>query len=180
MAQGRPVISHVVIGCFDFARMLDYYRQILGFHLSDIGRIGDNDIAFLTFDPQAEHHQLALTGGRKGRPGEGALNHVCFRLDRYADLQARHRALVERGVAGIRLTHHGSWLSVYSQDPEDNRIEFRWNMPWYVGQPFGKPLDITMSEDEIKRATVAENQSNPRFKTIEAWRDQAEAELEGR
>jgi catechol 2,3-dioxygenase len=177
MAHGRPIISHVVISCFDFAAMLSYYTEALGFRLSDIGRIGANDIAFLTFDPQAEHHQLALTSGRKGKSGEGALNHVCFRLATYADLQARHGMLVERGAAGIRLTHHGSWLSVYSQDPEDNRIEFRWDMPWYVGQPFGRPLDLSLTEEEIKRATVEENRDNPRFQTIETWRNKAEAEL---
>jgi len=177
MADGRPIISHVVINCFDFAAMLTYYTGSLGFHLSDIGKIGVNDIAFLTFDPQAEHHQLALTGGRKGKSGEGALNHVCFRLATYPDLQARHRALVERGAVGIRLTHHGSWLSVYSQDPEDNRIEFRWDMPWYVGQPFGRPLDLGLSEEELRRATVEENRNNPRFQTIEAWRKKADAEL---
>jgi catechol 2,3-dioxygenase len=177
MANGRPIISHVVIACFDFGAMLPYYTKTLGFHLSDIGKIGGNDIAFLTFDPQAEHHQLALTGGRKGQRGDGALNHVCFRLATYPDLQARHRALVERGAAGMRLTHHGSWLSVYSQDTEDNRVEFRWDMPWYVGQPFGRPLDLSMTEDEIKRATVEENRDNPRFQTIESWRAKAEAEL---
>jgi catechol 2,3-dioxygenase len=125
MANGRPVISHVVLSCFDFGAMLAYYTEKLGFHLSDIGKIGGNDICFLTFDPQAEHHQLALTGGRRGQPGEGALNHVCFRVATYADLQARHRALAELGARGIRATHHGSWLSVYSLDPEGNRIEFR-------------------------------------------------------
>ena len=179
MANGRPIISHVVINCFDFDRMRAYYTDALGFHLSDIGRIGDNDICFLTFDPQAEHHQLALTGGRKGAPGGGALNHVCFRLAAYPDLQARHRMLVRRGAAGIRLTHHGSWLSVYSQDPEDNRIEFRWDTPWYVGQPYGRPLDLALTEDEVKRATIEANRDNPRFRTIESWRDKAETELAG-
>jgi catechol 2,3-dioxygenase-like lactoylglutathione lyase family enzyme len=177
MAQGRPVISHVVISCFDFPTMLDYYTRILGFQLSDLGTIGGNDIGFLTFDPQAEHHQLALTGGRRGQPGDGALNHVCFRLASYPDLQARHDLLAQRGATGIRTTHHGSWLSVYSLDPEGNRIEFRWDMPWYVGQPFGRPLDLSLTEDEIKRATIEDNRDNPRFQPIEAWRDKAEAKL---
>ncbi|HEX4111899.1 MAG TPA: VOC family protein [Stellaceae bacterium] len=177
MANGRPIISHVVISCFDFGKMLAYYTKILGFDLSDIGKIGDNDICFLTFDPQAEHHQLALTGGRRGQPGEGALNHVCFRLATYPDLQARFKMLSALGASGIRTTHHGSWLSVYSLDPEGNRIEFRWDMPWYCGQPYGKPLDLSLDEDAIKRATIEENRDNPRFQPIEAWRDKAEAKL---
>ena len=27
-------------------------------------------------------------------------------------------------------------------------------MPWYCGQPYGKPLDLALSEEEIKRATI--------------------------
>jgi len=50
-------------------------------------------------------------------------------------------------------------------------------MPWYVGQPFGRPLDLSLTEEEIKRATVAENHDNPRFQTIEAWRNKADTEL---
>ncbi len=180
MAKDRPALSHIVIACFDFDAMLGHYRNKLGFHLSDLGKVGENtDIAFLTFDPMAEHHQIALTSGRRGSIGEGALNHVCFRLQTYPDLQERHRSLTGLGASGIRTTHHGSWLSVYSQDPEDNRVEFRWDMPWYVGQPFGTTLDLSLSEEEIKRITIEANRNNPRFKTIEAWRAQADAELTG-
>ncbi len=177
MASSRATISHVVINCFDFARMLDYYTKSLGFYLSDIGKIGGGDIAFLTFDPEAEHHQLALMGGREGAPGAGALNHVCFRLDSYEALQARHRQLRESGAAGISAVTHGSWLSLYSLDPEGNRIEFRWDLPWYVGQPFAGPLDLSLGEEEIKRMTLEQNKDNPRFQPIAQWRAKAAAEL---
>ncbi|MGH7034572.1 MAG: VOC family protein [Stellaceae bacterium] len=177
MAQGRAVISHVVINCFDFRAMVDYYTRTFGFFLSDIGRIGETELCFLTFDPEAEHHQLALTGGRQGKPDEGALNHVCFRLAAYADLQTRHRHLSEHGVRGIATVSHGSWLSLYSEDPEGNKIEFRWDLPWYVGQPFAKPVDLSSSEDEIKRAILDENKTNPRFEPMAAWRAKAVAKL---
>jgi len=177
MASGRAIISHVVINCFDFGKMLEYYTKTLGFYLSDIGKIGDGDICFLTFDPEAEHHQLALTGGRRGLPGTGALNHVCFRLATYKELQARHKLLGEAGVAGITTVTHGSWLSLYSLDPEGNRIEFRWDLPWYVGQPFARPIDLSLSEEEIKRATIEQNRDNPRFQPITEWRAKAAAQL---
>jgi len=177
MAQGRAIISHVVINCFDFRAMVDYYTRTLGFYLADIGRIGETDLCFLTFDPEAEHHQLALTGGRQGKPGEGALNHVCFRLASYEALQARHRLLAERGVRGIATVSHGSWLSLYSEDPEGNKVEFRWDLPWYVGQPFAKPVDLSLSEDAIKRAILDENRDNPRFESMASWRTKAVAKL---
>jgi catechol 2,3-dioxygenase len=177
MAQDRAVISHVVINCFDFRAMVDYYTKTLGFFLSDIGCIGETELCFLTFDPEAEHHQIALTGGRQGKPGEGSLNHVCFRLATYDELQARHRLLAERGVRGIATVSHGSWLSLYSEDPEGNKIEFRWDLPWYVGQPFAKPVDLSSSEDEISQAILAENKDNPRFEPMAAWRAKAAAKL---
>jgi len=177
MASNRPVISHVVISCFDFGKMVEYYTKTLGFYLSDIGTIGSTDLCFLTFDPEAEHHQIALTGGRKGQPGEGSLNHVCFRLATYAALQARHKLLGDKGVSDIAAVTHGSWLSLYSSDPEGNKIEFRWDLPWYVGQPFAQPVDLSLSEDEIKHATVEQNRGNPRFQPMEEWRAKAVAKL---
>jgi len=50
MSGTRPVISHVVIACFDFAAMVAFYTKTLGSSLSDIGKIRDNDLRFLTFD----------------------------------------------------------------------------------------------------------------------------------
>lgn len=177
MANGRPIISHVVINCFDFQKMLEYYTKTLGFFLSDIGKIGGTDIAFLTLDPEAEHHQLALMSGRQGPPGTGALNHVCFRLATYKDLQARHKMLSELGVPGVSTVTHGSWLSFYSLDPEGTRVEFRYDLPWYCGQPFAHPIDLTLSEDEIKQLTIDEHRNNPKFQPITEWRAKAVAKL---
>jgi catechol-2,3-dioxygenase len=178
MAHGRPAISHVVISCFDFQKMLDHYTKTLGFYLSDIGRIGGaTDLCFLTFDPEAEHHQLALMSGRQGPPGVGALNHVCFRLATYKELQARHRMLGDLGVSGIRTVTHGSWLSLYSMDPEGTQIEFRYDLPWYVGQPMAAPVDLSLSEEEIKQMTIEQNRNNPRFQPIAEWRAKAAAKL---
>jgi catechol-2,3-dioxygenase len=177
MAENRPVISHIVINCFDFERMVAFYTEKLGFFLSDLGTINATQLCFLTFDPDAEHHQIALTGGRQGAPGAGALNHVCFRLPSYAELQARHTMLTNAGMADLHTVTHGSWLSLYAADPEGNKIEFRWDLPWYVGQPFAEPVDLTVSEDEIRRATIERNRDNPRFRAMADWRAEASAKL---
>lgn len=177
MANGRAAISHVVINCFDFPKMLDFYTKTLGFHISDIGKAGPNDICFLTFDPEAEHHQLALVSGRQGQPGAGPLNHICFRLATYQELQARHKMLGSLGVSGLETMTHGSWLSIYSPDPEGTKIEFRWDLPWYVGQPMAGPLDLSLSEEEIKRVTIEQNRNNPRFQPMSEWRAKAAAKI---
>ena len=177
MTNGRAAISHVVINCFDFEKMLAFYTTTLGFQISDIGQAGPNQICFLTFDPEAEHHQLALVGGRQGERGAGPLNHVCFRLATYQELQARYKMLGELGVSGIETMTHGSWLSIYSLDPEGTKIEFRWDLPWYVGQPMAGPLDLSLSEEEIKRVTLEQNRDNPRFQPMAAWRAKAAAKI---
>jgi catechol 2,3-dioxygenase-like lactoylglutathione lyase family enzyme len=173
MASERPVISHVVIACFDFAAMVAFYTKVLGFSLSDIGKIRDSDLCFLTFDPESEHHQIALTGGRKGGPGEGALVHVCFRLASYGALRVRHDELAGKGVGDMTTVNHGSWLSLYAPDPEGNKIEFRWDLPWYTGQPFAEPFDLALSEDEIRQRIMDQNRDNPRFQSMTEWRAKA-------
>ena len=72
MNRGKASISHVVLYCYDFKRMLDFYTNVLGFHLSDIGRARGNDICFLTLDPETDHHQVALASGRQGPKEAGA------------------------------------------------------------------------------------------------------------
>ena len=177
MSGERPVISHVVIACFDFRAMVEFYSKTLGFSVSDIGKIRDSDLCFLTFDPETEHHQIALGGGRKGAPGEGALVHVCFRLPSYAALQARHKGYAGKGVDGMTTVNHGSWLSLYVPDPEGNKIEFRWDLPWYTGQPFAEPFDLALGEDDIRRHILDQNRGNPRFQPISEWRAKALAKL---
>ena len=50
-------------------------------------------------------------------------------------------------------------------------------MPWYVGQPFARPVDLNLTEDEIRRATIEQNKDNPRFQPISEWRAKAAAKL---
>ena len=50
-------------------------------------------------------------------------------------------------------------------------------MPWYVGQPMAGPLDLSLSEEEIKRVTIEQNRNNPRFQPISEWRAKAAAKM---
>ncbi|MGH8699360.1 MAG: VOC family protein, partial [Burkholderiales bacterium] len=145
MNRGQATISHVVLYCYDFKRMLDFYTGVLGFHLSDLGRARGNDICFLTLDPETDHHQVALASGRQGPKEAGALNHVAFRVKSLAELRRRHATLKQAGVDGVELITHGSWLSVYYRDVEGNRLEFFRDTPYYVRQPVVEPLDIDLN-----------------------------------
>jgi catechol 2,3-dioxygenase-like lactoylglutathione lyase family enzyme len=177
MKQGRARISHIVIFCYDFRKMLAFYTGVLGFHLSDIGKARGNDICFLTLDPGADHHQLALASGRSGPQEGGALNHVAFRVDSLAELRRRHKSLQEAGVAAIDPVTHGSWLSVYYRDPEGNRLEFFWDTPYYVRQPVVDQLDLGRSDEQLMDEIVAKYGNDPSFKTMDQWRADTEKSL---
>jgi hypothetical protein len=49
MDQDKAYLSHIVIFCFDFEKVLDFYTKKIGAHLSDIGIAQGNRICFMTF-----------------------------------------------------------------------------------------------------------------------------------
>jgi catechol-2,3-dioxygenase len=42
-------------------------------------------------------------------------------------------------------------LAFYFDDPEGNMIEIYWATGLEYGQPYGHPIDLTSSEDELRR-----------------------------
>lgn len=170
MTETRSTISHVVLNCFDLDRMIDFFTGTLGFHLSDRGMARGNRICFLTLDPESDHHQIALAAGRTGPRDAGSLNHIAFRVPTLADLKSRYRRLREAQVPGIDPITHGSWLSVYYRDPENNRLEFFWDTPWYVQQPIVEPLDLERSDEDILQGTLDRFGNTPNFCLMKDWK----------
>ena len=174
MRAQSGAISHVVLYVYDFPMMKDFYTNVLGFHLSDIGHGRGADICFLTLDPELDHHQLALSGGRKGPRDAGSLNHVAFRVGSLTELRRRYGQLsAEAMVTDVDPVTHGSWLSVYYRDPENNRMEFFWDTPWYVKQPIIDKLDFSLSDEEILRVTEETYSDHEGFRPMSEWRAEA-------
>ncbi len=178
MRAPSAAISHVVLYVYDFALMRDFYTDVMGFHLSDTGRARGTDICFLTLDPELDHHQLALAGGRTGPRDGGSLNHVAFRVGSLADLRWRYeRLMAEDAVSDVDPVSHGSWLSVYYRDPENNRMEFFFDTPWYMKQPIVEPLDFALSNDDILRLTEETYRDTEGFRPMSEWRADAARDL---
>ncbi len=172
MPAQSGAISHVVLYVYDFPMMKDFYTDVMGFHLSDMGRARGNDICFLTLDPGLDHHQLALAGGRTGPRDAGSLNHVAFRLGSLADLRLRYeRLMAADAVTAVDPITHGSWLSVYYRDPENNRMEFFFDTPWYIKQPIVDPLDFSLSDEDILRVTEETYRDAEGFRPMSEWRE---------
>lgn len=183
---GRKVtFSHFGFSCIDIVAMTKFYTEIVGMSLSDSGPIpqarqGDGvEIVFLTSDPD-DHHQLVLASGRPadseidnskyagGAFGSPVLQ-ISFRLESLDVL----RSMVERfegaGITAFSPVNHGNAWAVYTRDPEGNPVELFVDTPWYVAQPFGHRLDLTMSDEQILAVTQELCEQQPEIDTYAAW-----------
>jgi catechol-2,3-dioxygenase len=166
--------SHVGLHVIDMARMEDFYARVLGFTVTDRGQLqrpgGSVDLVFLSRDPD-EHHQIVLASGRPEASGFNPINQLSFKTDTLSDLKALHSSLVAEGLREITPITHGNALSVYARDPEGNRLELYFDLPWYVTQPVAVPVDLTLPETEIMGRAQAHARLMPGFRSRAQWRE---------
>jgi catechol-2,3-dioxygenase len=153
----------------DIARMADFYTRLLGFSVTDRGRLAAYELVFLSRDPR-EHHQIVLVSGRPADLPFNPINQVSFRMAEFAGLREMHRRLVAENVRELHPVSHGNALSVYFLDPEGNRVELFVDTPWYVAQPLRVPMDMTLSDDELWAWAEREARKLPGFRPVVEWR----------
>jgi len=130
----RPVaagtrIGHVHLKVADLDRSLAFYRDVLGFEVTQ--RYGDQ-AAFLSAG--GYHHHIGLNtwesrGGRPPAPGTTGLYHTAIL---YPDRRALADALRRLVEAGIRLdgaSDHGVSEALYLSDPDGNGVELYRDRP---------------------------------------------------
>jgi catechol 2,3-dioxygenase len=168
--------SHLGVHAHDLAKMEDFYSRVLGFTVTDRGKLGAVELVFLSRDPR-EHHQLVLASGRPETIPFNVINQISFRVRDLAVLRHFHRALQGESVSEIAPVTHGNAISLYFRDPEGNRIELFFDTPWYCAQPCREPIDLTKSDDEILAWTEQLVRARPGFKPREAWIDEVRARM---
>ncbi len=147
----RVDIGHVHLKVSDIDRALAFYRDVLGFEVTQ--RFGD-DAAFVSAG--GYHHHLGLNtwesrGGEPPPPGTTGLYHVAIRYPDRATLGDALQRLVEAGVPISGATDHGVSEAIYLSDPDGNGIELYRDRPreeWPPAQDgegvamFNAPLDL--------------------------------------
>lgn len=168
-ALPKAKLCHFGIYANDLNRMVEFYTRVFGLTVTDWGSSTRGmDIAFLSGNPD-EHHQLVIAGGRPNEATFSTVNQVSFQVAGLDELRRYYAWLVREGVDKLEARDHGNAWSVYFSDPEGNRMEVYTSSPWYVGQPFGEPLDLTQPADVIMARTEAMVRQDPTWKPMTEW-----------
>ena len=138
-------LGHVGLYVRDIERSKAFYRDMLGLKISDENpKTGST---FMTAKSRLEeHHELLLVPGREDGK---VVQQISFRCASLADVKEFYRKFLEHNVPIIRTVSHGNAVGVYFKDPDDNQVEVYWQTGVDWPQPFGKPVDLTASEEEI-------------------------------
>ncbi|EEF60779.1 VOC family protein [Pedosphaera parvula] len=125
----RVRIGHVHLKVSDLERSLKFYRDILGFNVTQ--RIG-NSAAFISAG--GYHHHIGLNtwesrGGSPPPPGTTGLFHLAILYPERPLLADALRRLVTAGIPLEGASDHGVSEALYLRDPDDNGVELYWDKP---------------------------------------------------
>lgn len=172
-ARKGLTFTHMGFYVSDLALMEDFYANVLDFTVTDRGDLstpgGRVQLVFLSRDPD-HHHQIVLASGRPPAQGFNVINQISFMADSLQTLLEFHERLRRAPVSDIQPVTHGNAVSIYFRDPEGNRIELYFDLPWYVSQPARVPLPIELPYDELLAWTEAHARTLPGFQPRDAWR----------
>jgi catechol 2,3-dioxygenase len=122
-------MGHVHLKVADLERALGFYRDVLGFELTQ--RFGSS-AAFLSAG--SYHHHIGLNtwesdGGRPPARGTTGLYHLAIVYPTRAELGDALRRLQKAGVPLEAASDHGVSEALYLRDPDGNGVELYWDRP---------------------------------------------------
>ncbi len=176
----RLSLSHTTLAVRDLDAMLDFYREVLGFVVTNRGEApGGSEMAFISQDP-AEHHQIVFISGLPGTDRQFVmLDHLAFRTNSLDDLRAIGVRLEEAGVDGVIPISHGNAWSLYFTDPEGNGLECFVDSPFHAAQPYADGFDLGADDAAIEADTRAKIQDDDEFQSMADWQAQFRVRLDG-
>jgi catechol 2,3-dioxygenase len=125
----RVDIGHVHLKVADIDRALGFYRDVLGFDVTE--RFGDQ-AAFVSAG--GYHHHIGLNtwesrGGSPPPPGTTGLYHVAIRYPDRRSLADALRRVLDAGIQLQGATDHGVSEAIYLEDPDGNGVELYRDRP---------------------------------------------------
>jgi catechol 2,3-dioxygenase len=122
-------IGHVHLKVANLERALVFYRDVLGFELTQ--RYGD-EAAFLSAG--GYHHHIGLNtwesaGGKPPPSGSTGLYHLAIAYPTRAELADALRRLMRAAIPLDGASDHGVSEALYLRDPDGNGVELYWDRP---------------------------------------------------
>jgi catechol 2,3-dioxygenase len=122
-------IGHVHLKVADLERSLAFYRDVLGFEVTQ--RMG-RQAAFLSAG--GYHHHIGLNtwesaGGSPPPPGSTGLYHTAILYPTRATLGDALRRVLAAGINLDGAADHGVSKALYLRDPDANGVELYWDRP---------------------------------------------------
>jgi catechol 2,3-dioxygenase len=143
-------IGHVHLKVADIDRALSFYRDVLGFEVTQ--RYGA-DAVFLSAGGYHHHVGLNTWNSKGGRPparGATGLFHAAILYPTRAALADALRRIMKAGISLDGASDHGVSEALYLRDPDGNGVELYWDRPtdgWPRAEDgslamFTRPLDL--------------------------------------
>jgi catechol 2,3-dioxygenase len=124
-------IGHVALRASDEERSRAFYRDVLGFTVSE--QDPDHGGTFMTLGENFHTIDVFPTPdvdkAQKPVMGQVGLFHIAFEVAEYGDLKGAYAGLIEHGVKISHCTDHVSQRSIYFNDPDGNRLEIYYEVP---------------------------------------------------
>lgn len=122
-------IGHVHLKVSDLERALKFYRDVLGFEVTQ--KMG-NQAAFISAG--GYHHHIGLNtwesaNGSPPPPGTTGLYHVAILYPTRAKLADALKRLIDAKIPLEGAADHGVSEAIYLRDPDDNGVELYWDRP---------------------------------------------------
>ena len=122
-------IGHVHLKVADLGRALRFYRDVLGFELTQ--RYG-TEAAFLSAG--GYHHHIGLNtwdseGGSPPPANSTGLYHLAIAYPTRTELADALRRLKRAGIPLEGASDHGVSEALYLRDPDGNGVELYWDRP---------------------------------------------------
>ena len=129
LAQPQMQIGHVHLKVADLERAIAFYRDVLGFELTQ--RYG-SQAAFLSSG--GYHHHIGLNtweslGGSPPPPRTTGLYHLAILFPERTQLADAVRRVLAAGIELEGAADHGVSEAIYLRDPDQNGVELYWDRP---------------------------------------------------
>jgi catechol-2,3-dioxygenase len=138
-------LGHVGIYVRDLERMVAFYRDFLGMQVT---KQRPGFMAFLSSDPAASDHEIAIMTGRPSEEDPHLINQISMRVETLDDLRSFYRRVQDAGYKLDYVVNHGSAVGCYFFDPEGNRTEVFWRSPYDCWVPTSEPVNLDEQSDE--------------------------------